>query len=93
MWRRAVFGWPGWLDLLMFDEPTLGLAPAVAQEMLQIIRLNQGGITVVLVEQYVAASPKLAQEACVLENGPIVLSGGGAELPADYRVRKACPGF
>jgi len=88
---RALMGRP---ELLMFDEPSLGLAPSVVQEMFQTIRrLNQGGITVVLVEQNVAASLKLAQEAYVLENGAIVLSGSGAELLADDRVRKAYLGL
>ncbi|MDB5803360.1 MAG: transporter ATP-binding protein [Betaproteobacteria bacterium] len=88
---RALMGRP---ELLMFDEPSLGLAPSVVQEMFQIIRrLNQGGITVVLVEQNVAASLKLAREAYVLENGSIVLSGSGAELLADDRVRKAYLGL
>jgi len=88
---RALMGRP---DLLMFDEPSLGLAPSVVQEMFQIIkRLNAGGITVVLVEQNVAASLKIAQEAYVLENGAIALSGSGAELLADDRVRKAYLGL
>jgi len=88
---RALMGRP---DLLMFDEPSLGLAPSVVQEMFQIIRrLNHDGITVVLVEQNVAASLKLAQEAYVLENGAIALSGSGAELLADDRVRKAYLGL
>ena len=88
---RALMGRP---ELLMFDEPSLGLAPSVVQEMFQTIRrLNQGGITVVLVEQNVAASLRLAQEAYVLENGAIVLSGSGAELLADDRVRKAYLGL
>jgi branched-chain amino acid transport system ATP-binding protein len=88
---RALMGRP---ELLMFDEPSLGLAPAVVQEMFQIIkRLNHDGITVVLVEQNVAASLKLAREAYVLENGAIALSGSGAELLADDRVRKAYLGL
>jgi len=88
---RALMGRP---ELLMFDEPSLGLAPSVVQEMFQIIkRLNHDGITVVLVEQNVAASLKLAREAYVLENGAIALSGSGAELLADDRVRKAYLGL
>jgi branched-chain amino acid transport system ATP-binding protein len=88
---RALMGQP---ELLMFDEPSLGLAPSVVQEMFQVIRrLNQGGLTVVLVEQNVAASLKLAREAYVLENGAVVLSGTGAELLADDRVRKAYLGL
>jgi branched-chain amino acid transport system ATP-binding protein len=88
---RALMGQP---DLLMFDEPSLGLAPSVVQEMFQVIRrLNHDGLTVVLVEQNVAASLKLAREAYVLENGAVVLAGSGAELLADDRVRKAYLGL
>ena len=88
---RALMGQP---ELLMFDEPSLGLAPSVVQEMFQVIRrLNHDGLTVVLVEQNVAASLKLAREAYVLENGAVVLSGSGAELLADGRVRKAYLGL
>ena len=88
---RALMGQP---DLLMFDEPSLGLAPAIVAEMFQtIVSLNQRGLTIVLVEQNVAASLKLAQVAYVLENGSMVLSGTGAELLADDRVRKAYLGL
>jgi branched-chain amino acid transport system ATP-binding protein len=88
---RALMGQP---ELLMFDEPSLGLAPSVVQEMFQVVRrLNHDGLTVVLVEQNVAASLKLAREAYVLENGAVVLSGSGAELLADDRVRKAYLGL
>ncbi len=88
---RALMGQP---DLLMFDEPSLGLAPAVVAEMFQIIvSLNKRGLTIVLVEQNVAASLKLAQEAYVLENGSVVLSGSGADLLSDDRVRKAYLGL
>ena len=88
---RALMGQP---ELLMFDEPSLGLAPSVVQEMFQVIRrLNRDGLTVVLVEQNVAASLRLAREAYVLENGAVVLSGTGAELLADDRVRKAYLGL
>ena len=63
----------------MFDEPSLGLAPAVVQHVLRTIRdLNREGLTCVLVEQNVAVSLKLAAHAYVLENGRITLSGPGA---------------
>jgi branched-chain amino acid transport system ATP-binding protein len=78
----------------MFDEPSLGLAPAVVGEMLRTIRtLASEGLTVVLVEQNVAVSLKLADRAYVLENGRIVLEGTGAELLADDRVRQAYLGL
>jgi branched-chain amino acid transport system ATP-binding protein len=77
-------------DLVMFDEPSLGLAPAIVQQVLKTIHeLNREGLTCVLVEQNVAVSLKLASRAYVLENGRITLSGTGDELLADDRVRQA----
>jgi branched-chain amino acid transport system ATP-binding protein len=88
---RCLMGAPA---LVMFDEPSLGLAPAVVQDLLRTIRdLNGGGLTCILVEQNVAASLKLASRAYVLENGRITLSGTGAELLADDRVRRAYLGM
>jgi branched-chain amino acid transport system ATP-binding protein len=76
--------------LLMLDEPSLGLAPIVVREMFEIIRrVNQEGITVLLVEQNVHQSLKIANQAFVLENGRIVLKGSGDELLTDQRVREA----
>jgi branched-chain amino acid transport system ATP-binding protein len=84
---RCLMGAP---DLIMFDEPSLGLAPAAVQSMLQtIVRLNGEGVTCLLVEQNVAASLKIARHAYVLENGRITLSGAGEALLADDRVRQA----
>ena len=81
-------------DLVMFDEPSLGLAPAVVQQVLKTIQeLNREGLTCVLVEQNVAVSLKLASRAYVLENGRITLSGTGDELLADDRVRQAYLGL
>jgi len=80
--------------LVMFDEPSLGLAPAVVQHLLRTIRdLNREGLTCVLVEQNVAVSLKLAAQAYVLENGRITLSGAGDALLADDRVRRAYLGL
>jgi branched-chain amino acid transport system ATP-binding protein len=88
---RCLMGQP---DLVMFDEPSLGLAPAVVQAVLQTVRdLNREGLTCVLVEQNVAVSLKLASRAYVLENGRITLSGSGAELLADDRIRQAYLGM
>jgi branched-chain amino acid transport system ATP-binding protein len=88
---RCLMGEP---DLVMFDEPSLGLAPAVVQMVLQTIRdLNREGLTCVLVEQNVAATLKLASRAYVLENGRVTLSGTGEALLADDRVRKAYLGM
>jgi branched-chain amino acid transport system ATP-binding protein len=78
----------------MFDEPSLGLAPAITHGVLDTIRnLNGAGLTCLLVEQNVALSLKLASHAYVLENGRITLSGSGAALLADDRVRKAYLGL
>ena len=88
---RCLMGKP---DLVMFDEPSLGLAPTIVQDVLKIIRdLNRDGLTCVLVEQNVAVSLKLASRAYVLENGRITLSGSGEALLADDRVRQAYLGL
>ncbi|HSZ67426.1 MAG TPA: ABC transporter ATP-binding protein [Xanthobacteraceae bacterium] len=88
---RCLMGAP---ELIMFDEPSLGLAPAIAHDVLDVIRaLNRDGITCVLVEQNVALSLKLASHAYVLENGCITLTGSGAELLSDDRVRSAYLGL
>jgi len=88
---RCLMGDP---ELVLFDEPSLGLAPAIVQSVLRCVRdLNREGLTCVLVEQNVAVSLKLAQRAYVLENGRIVMQGTGAELLADDRVRQAYLGL
>ena len=88
---RCLMGAP---ELVMFDEPSLGLAPALVQAVLQTVRdLNRDGLTCVLVEQNVAVSLKLASHAYVLENGRITLSGSGEALLADDRVRQAYLGL
>lgn len=88
---RCLMGEP---ELVMFDEPSLGLSPALVQDVLASIRdLNRDGLTCVLVEQNVAVSLKLASRAYVLENGRVTLSGTGDELLADDRVRQAYLGM
>jgi branched-chain amino acid transport system ATP-binding protein len=88
---RCLMGAP---DLVMFDEPSLGLAPTIVQSVLRCVRdLNREGLTCVLVEQNVAVSLKLASHAYVLENGRITLSGSGAALLVDDRVRQAYLGL
>jgi branched-chain amino acid transport system ATP-binding protein len=88
---RCLMGQP---DLIMFDEPSLGLAPAIVQEVFAIIReLNRKGLTILLVEQNVAVSLKISQRAYVLENGRVVMSGSGMELLGDDRVRQAYLGL
>lgn len=88
---RCLMGAP---ELVLFDEPSLGLAPSIVQSMLQRVRdLNRGGLTCVLVEQNVAVSLRLASRAYVLENGRITLTGSGDQLLHDDRVRQAYLGL
>ena len=88
---RCLMGAP---RLIMFDEPSLGLAPSVVSDVLATIRrLHDEGLTVLLVEQNVAASLKLADRAYVLENGSVALSGRGTDLLDDPRVREAYLGL
>jgi branched-chain amino acid transport system ATP-binding protein len=89
---RCLMGEP---RLILFDEPSLGLAPVVVDEMFRVIdSLNRdSGLAIVLVEQNVAQSLVLAHRGYVLENGRIVLSGTGAELLANDGVRQAYVGI
>ena len=88
---RCLMGAPA---LIMFDEPSLGLAPTIVRKVLDTIReLNGDGVTCLLVEQNVAMSLKLASRAYVLENGRVTLSGAGADLLSDDRVRSAYLGL
>jgi branched-chain amino acid transport system ATP-binding protein len=88
---RCLMGQP---ELIMFDEPSLGLAPTVVQEVFRTIwRLNESGMTILLVEQNVAVSLKLASHAYVLENGRVALSGSGEDLLSDDGVRRAYLGL
>ncbi len=88
---RCLMGEP---ELIMFDEPSLGLAPLVVQEVLHTIHvLNRRGLTILLVEQNVAVSLKISSRAYVLENGRIIMSGSGNELLHDDRVRQAYLGL
>ena len=88
---RCLMGNP---ELIMFDEPSLGLAPRVVQEVLHTIRtLNEKGMTILLVEQNVAVSLKISNHAYVLENGSVVMSGAGKDLLHDDRVRQAYLGL
>jgi len=88
---RCLMGEP---ELIMFDEPSLGLAPLVVQEVLHTIHLlNERGLTILLVEQNVAVSLKISQRAYVLENGRVVMSGSGNDLLHNDRVRQAYLGL
>jgi branched-chain amino acid transport system ATP-binding protein len=89
---RCLMGQP---RLIMLDEPSLGLAPVVADDVFRVVsELNRrDGLTIVLVEQNVAQSLTLAHRGYVLENGRIVMEGKGAALLADDRVRRAYVGL
>lgn len=74
----------------MLDEPSLGLAPLIVQEILtEIGQLRHSGLSVLLVEQNVRAALKVSSEGHVLEGGCITLSGPAQELSEDERVRHA----
>ena len=80
--------------LLMLDEPSLGLAPVLVQDIFDIIKsVRQQGITVLLVEQNVQATLTFCDRAYVLENGHITLEGTGKELLNNEHVRSAYLGI
>jgi branched-chain amino acid transport system ATP-binding protein len=80
--------------LLMLDEPSLGLAPLIVQEIFQTIAaINRAGTTVLLVEQNTRQALALSRRGYVLENGRVVLVGSGAELLGNEHVRKAYLGL
>ena len=84
---RALMSRP---KLLLLDEPSLGLAPLVVQDIFTIIReINRQGVTVLLIEQNANMALKTADLAYVLETGHITLSGTGAELLANEKVKEA----
>ena len=76
--------------MLLLDEPSMGLSPLLVKEIFKIIRqVNRNGVTVLLVEQNANMALKIADLAYVLETGTITMSGTGAELLADSRVKEA----
>jgi branched-chain amino acid transport system ATP-binding protein len=84
---RALLASP---SLLLLDEPSMGLAPKLVQEIYQLIReVSAEGVTVLLVEQNANLALRLAQQAAVLETGRLTLTGTGAELLANPEVRRA----
>jgi len=84
---RGLMGLP---EILMLDEPSLGLSPLLARDIFEIIKLvNKRGMTVLLVEQNVKHSLSICDRAYVLENGRITLSGSGEELARNEHVKEA----
>jgi len=80
--------------LLLLDEPSLGLSPLLVKNIFGIItEINKQGVTILLVEQNVYQSLRIAHRAYVLETGRVVLSGTGEELLADEHVKKAFLGM
>jgi branched-chain amino acid transport system ATP-binding protein len=80
--------------VLMLDEPSLGLAPIMVDEMFRVIEeINRNGVTVLLVEQNTEHALAVAHRGFVLESGRVVLTGTGAELLADPKVREAYLGL
>ncbi len=84
---RAMMSKP---KIILLDEPSMGLAPLVVKEVFEIIKkLNEKGITIILVEQNAKAALSIADRGYVLETGKIVLEGSGAELLNNEAVKKA----
>lgn len=84
---RALMSRP---KLMMLDEPSLGLAPLVVQDIFSIIgEINRQGVTILLIEQNANMALKIADLAYVLETGNITLSGTGEQLLADEKVKEA----
>lgn len=84
---RAIVSMP---RLILLDEPSLGLAPLMAEEVFKAIReVNSEGATILLIEQNAVSALRMAHYGYVIETGEIVLEGPGKELLADERVRKA----
>ncbi len=89
---RALMSSP---KLIMFDEPSLGLAPKLVQSIFEmVVRINKElGITILLVEQNVQHSCQISDRAFVIENGEVVLQGTGPEMLANDHVRRAYLGL
>ena len=88
---RALIGFP---DLLLLDEPSMGLAPIITEQIFDVIRdINREGVTVILVEQNAGLALKMARQAIVLESGEIVRNANATELLEDDSVKKAYLGI
>ena len=88
---RALIGVP---DLLLLDEPSMGLAPIITKQIFEVIRnINREGVTVILVEQNAGLALKMAQQAIILESGKITRNTNATELLEDGSVKKAYLGI
>lgn len=84
---RALMARP---EVIMMDEPSLGLAPLIVKDVFDIIKeIHRNGMTILLIEQNANAALRIADYAYVLETGKIVLEGTGKELASDENVKKA----
>ncbi|MEL0255220.1 MAG: ATP-binding cassette domain-containing protein, partial [Burkholderiaceae bacterium] len=88
---RALIGVP---DLLLLDEPSMGLAPIITEQIFDVIRdINRKGVTVILVEQNAGLALKMARQAIILESGEIIRNANATELLEDDSVKKAYLGI
>lgn len=88
---RALMARP---QLLILDEPSLGLSPLMVQELFRVLRtLNEGGMSILLVEQNVVQALRICHRAYVLESGKIVMQGTSTELRSSDTIRKSYLGL
>ena len=88
---RAIMSKP---EIVMFDEPSIGLSPALTDVMFSVVKLlHEQGATILLVEQNVAKSLSLSNRGYVLENGSVVLHGSSEELLSNSEVQRAYLGM
>ncbi|MEM3996746.1 MAG: ATP-binding cassette domain-containing protein, partial [Pyrobaculum sp.] len=87
---RALMSRP---QVLLIDEPSAGLAPKVVSDLFQVVKTLKGEVSVLLVEQNVAAALEVSDYAYVLENGHVVKEGPPEQLVADEHVKKAYLGI
>ncbi|MPZ78599.1 MAG: ABC transporter ATP-binding protein, partial [Deltaproteobacteria bacterium] len=84
---RALMAQP---KLLLLDEPSMGLAPKIVEQILEnICAINRSGVTVLLVEQNAAMALAISHRAYVLETGEVILQGKSSDLAGNERVRQA----
>ena len=80
--------------LLILDEPSLGLSPLLVQELFRVLKkLNEQGVSILLVEQNVVQALRISHRGYILESGKIVMHGGSAELRSSDTVRKSYLGI